>query len=265
MNTCWQKLLPFIKQKDWGGYSRRRPGDDKYMEYCSSWFVHQDMWTKLSDSIHICCTDSNLINHYHYLFLLAKPLTKDIVAAMRLLSSNPEAFKVPFILRDAIDLTRTVISRFLNFLITQAVPQIGNADRISVLEIHYQKLLNIMSELLALNPDFSVYQTLLSLHATAPTNPNYEISLKRNIYNGYCTQAAYELVTHIFCHESKLVFDWMKNGDALAVPDFHEAMKPVVEHFFETPLADMQPREFTPLTEVISKAADTVDEICKIL
>ena len=34
--------------------------------------------------------------------------------------------------------------------------------------------------------DFSIYHTLKELEKTAPTNPNFEITLKRNICNGYC-------------------------------------------------------------------------------
>ena len=266
MNECWQQLLPFIKLGDWGSYSHRQKGDEKYVEYCSSWYVHQDMWSKLTNFLHVEFTKRENLTDYHSLKLeKTLTLTDNIVSALNVLANGGCALENEFILRDSIDLTRTVIGRFMNYIIIKALASLGNKSRIHTLKEHYMRLMDIMSELLSLNDDFSIYQTKLCLEKTAPTNPNFEITLKRNIYNGYCSQGAYELTTYVFKPEGELAFDWLMTADGKTAPNFSEAMQKINKKFMDTPLEEMQPLARLNPQDVIHKAADAVRDLSVVI
>ena len=266
MNECWQTILPFIKLSDWGSYSKRKKGDEKFVEYCSNWYAHQDIWTKFPHFLNDQYDNYDIIiDYYTYRYNQVRQLSDDIVNALRMLADKPCLFDEQFILRDSIDITRTVLGRFMNYLAVQAIKEKGNKKCIQEIKRKYLKLMNIMSELLALNDDFSIYTTLKYLESVAPTNPDYEISLKRNINNTYCTQAAYELVTYVFIDEAESAFDWLMSSETDRKPDFAKHQQALNEKFLSTLLKDMQPAEKNELHTVILKAADAIEEIMKYI
>ena len=159
---------------------------------------------------------------------------------------------------------RTVISRFLNFTIIKALEKTGDEARVKTLEKHYLELMEILGELIAHNKDFSVYETLIGLSEEAPVNPEFETTLKRNIWNTYCSQAAYELVKNIFIEEGKIGFSHLAKPIGTE-PAFKEGMGKIRDNFFVTPLCDMQPNKLIPLDEVIIKAKNAIENLEKIL
>ena len=265
MNFSWQKLFPFIKLSDWGGYTKRSKDDENYVKYCPSWFVHQSMWVKLTIFLRQKPQpDSALVKYWNGKIEETRPMMKDIKEAHINLSENEDGFSNEFILRDTIDLTRTVISRFLNYTIIKAVEATGNKKRVEELRAHYLSLMEILGELIAHNKDFSVYETLEGLSKEAPVNPDFETTLKRNIWNTYCSQAVYELVKYIFIEEGKIGFSHLAKPLGTE-PVFNEPMKELKEKFFNTPLSKMQPVKLSPLSEVILKAAKAIEKTEKIL
>lgn len=266
MNECWQKLLPFIKLADWGSYSHRQKGDEKYVEYCANWFAHQDMWSKLTSFLQKEFGRLENLMDYHSLKLeKTLALTGNIVSALNKLADDGRALENAFILRDGVDMTRTVLGRFLNYILIKALSALGNERRIRLLKERYMRLMDIMAEVLSLNDDFSVYQTKLYLERTAPTNPRFELTLKRNIYNYYCSQGAYELIATVFKPEGELAFDWFMTADGKTPPDFSKAMQIINKKFFDTPLEDMQPPTRPDPQDVIRKAAAAVSELSEVL
>jgi len=265
MNNAWQLLFPFIKLSDWGGYTKRTPDDPDYVKYCPSWFVHQSMWVKLTIFLEQKPSpDSALVKYWNEKINETLPMMDDISKALITLSENKEAFSDEFVLRDTIDLVRTVLSRFLNYTIIKALESTGDEGRVNLLKNHYLKLMSILGDLLAHNNDFSVYETLKSLSEEAPVNPNFETTLKKNIWNTYCSQASYELVNHIFIAEGEIGFNHIAKPFG-TVTDFSEEMCAIRENFFNTPLADMQPEKLIPLDEVILNARRAITETAKIL
>ena len=259
MNECWQMLLPFIKLGDWGSYSHRQKGDEMYVEYCSNWYAHQDMWSKLTGFLHTEYGRHENLVDYHLLKLnYTLKLKENIVLALKKLCENPVALETEFILRDSIDLTRTIIGRFLNYIIIKALASLGDEEHLRKLKEYYLHFMDIMSDVLSLNDDFSIYSTKKYLESVAPVNPNYEITLKRNIYNNYCSQGAYELTTYVFKAEGEMVFDWFIKDGGKTSPDFSEAMKDIDKRFFDTPLEEMQPCKKLCPAKVISEAAEAV-------
>ena len=268
MNGIWQTLLPFIKQGDWGGYSRRKPGDENYAEYSSNWYTHADLWPKPTIFLDSgAANDDNLYANYALRLQRMLPLLDDVFTALKKLSLRPEALQNAFILRDALDLTRTVLGRVLSFALVSALAAAGSRERIEVLEARYLAALSAMTQLLSLHTDYSMYHTLRGLEAAAPTNPNFEITLKRNFMNQYCVQAAYEPASTVFTPEAQAVFDWLKQPDASldTRPDFTAVRDRLYGEFFTVPLASMQPDLIPAPEKAIADAVDAAAALAELL
>lgn len=273
MNDCWQKLLPFIKLGDWGGYSHRKENDEKFVELCGEWHAHQDIWTKLT---HFLAEEKyeNVVNYHLYKLSLTKPLIKDIVNALNNLASLGNNLSQQFLMRDSVDITRTVLGRFMNYLIVLALHEKYNENksesdkvlRIKELKKWYMSLMAIMYDLLSVNTDFSIYDTFEYIKGISETNPKFETTLKRNIYNIYCSQPACEMVSYLYMKEGDIGFNWLIDGPSDgSKPDFSEQMRVVNESFMNTPLKDMQPKTTPVLSEMILRASKAVEDLEKIL
>ena len=194
-----------------------------------------------------------------------KPMLPDILSAMKQLAQMDG--KQAFVLRDAMDLARTVLGRFMNYLIAASMARVNDKAFLKQAKALYPEMLAAMAGLVSLNDDFSVYQTLLELQKTAPVNPDFERTLKRNINNRYCAQPAYELITQVFAKESELAFDWLlQNEDEAADrPNFRSEMRAICKEFIETPLKTMQPTEKPTLEAAVLKAAQAVEAAAALL
>ena len=259
MNYAWQSILPFIKLGEWGGEGHARPYENKGVALCTSWFMHMDLWTRLCMFLSDGAGGSKreeLREYFLYKEAKSKALTNNITSALQTLSCNIDGLKEPFILRDSIDIVRTVLGRFLNYILINALDTIEDKERLCTLQLQYMELLDIMSEVLSLNTDFSVYHTLKELENTAPTNPDFEITLKRNICNAYCTQPAFELTNHIFKREAKVVFERLIHCGGEVDWDFKKEYQLILDDFMQTPLADMKPSEALQPEKVLMRAAE---------
>ncbi len=262
MNDCWQKMLPFIKLGEWGGEGTNYPKHCEKLNLCSSWYLHRDMWSNLILFINSPDSKSISLKEYYLKKIKAtEPLIKDTVAVINNLAEINSAVDNELILRDSIDIARTVLGRFLNFIIIKALCYLKDKGKLKVYKESYLNLLNIMAELLTLNDDFSIYHTLKDLEKTAPTNPNFEITLKRNICNGYCSQAAYELVTEMFIPEGEAVFDALINSTDDTLPKLSRERTAIFESFIEKQLKDMQAKSRYELKEVFIKAINEIVNI----
>lgn len=181
-----------------------------------------------------------------------------------MIADNNEAFEDDFVLRDSIDIARTVLGKFMNLIIFKAVEKLEDKAFIQTIKQLYIKAIDVMEELLSLNSDFSLYDTLKYLETVAPTNPDFEITLKRNIYKYYCCQPAYELVAYIFKDECDVAFDWLMTTDGKNVPDFSEAMNVINKRFMDTPLKEMQPVKKVNPKDVFMNVASVVGEMANI-
>jgi len=261
MNECWQQLLPFIKLGDWGGYSRRSPDDEKYLEYFKDWYAHQDIWTKPLRFMSTRRKEEHLLKYFDRKIAQTLPTLNGAIDALKKLAADRNALLNTFILRDAVDMARTVLGRMLNFLWIKGVAAIGDVERIEQLRNYYFEAHGIMQQLLSLNSDFSVYQTLKSLEATAPTNPNFEPVLKRNIGNEYCSQPAYELVSYLLKDEANATFDYLLTENKGEIYDFNTKYNEIFARFEKMPLKDMQPVDIPAPDEIILKAALCVERL----
>ena len=188
------------------------------------------------------------------------PLLENGVTVLRNLSALPAAaWENPFVRRDAVDLARTVAGRFLNLALMQisvlAASDASPESRIA-LAGRFLNLLESLADILSLHEDYSMYQTLRELAAVCPVNPDFERTLKHNLVNGYCRQYAYEPVRFLFPQECRAALDWAcLPREAREKADPSQAGAKFADHFFDTPLAEMQPGQPAAPDEVLAKAA----------
>ena len=106
-----------------------------------------------------------------------------------------------------------------------------------------------------------MYQTLKHLEATAPTNPDFEPVLKRNVCNFYCTQPAFELTAYLYKDEANMIFDYLREEHSEKNHDFMGEYKEIYARFEKMSLKDMQPCNIPAPDEIILKAATCVERI----
>ncbi len=260
LNDTWQTALPIIKLGDWGGYSHRQKGDPDWEKYIPNWPVHREMWPDILHMFPFTIQDDHIQAHFRYQLDRSLPLLENGVTVLRNLSALPAAaWENPFVRRDAVDLARTVAGRFLNLALMQisvlAASDSSPESRIA-LAGRFLNLLESLADILSLHEDYSMYQTLRELAAVCPVNPDFERTLKHNLVNGYCRQYAYEPVRFLFPQECRAALDWAcLPREAREKADPSQAGAKFADHFFDTPLAEMQPGQPAAPDEVLAKAA----------
>jgi hypothetical protein len=260
MNGCWQQLLPLIKTGDWGGYSRRTPEDDKYLEYFNGWYTHQDIWSKPLDVVKkIVVRGDGLIKFYNNKAKKVRPTLDAAVNALTTLACDKTAFGSEFILRDSVDMARTVLGKLLNFVFIRAIESRQDKSRLNELGSIYFEGIELMQNLLSVNKDFSIKDTLDYIRTVTDTNPDFEKTLKRNIGNRYCSQAAYELVAYPIKKEAQAAFDMLYSKDDLDGDECSVAFKKIFADFEKIPLDSLQPCDILAPEQAILQTAEFVN------
>jgi hypothetical protein len=179
-------------------------------------------------------------------------LADTVVKLGKILSTKNDEF----ISRDAIDIIRTIVGRCLNFLYAKAIFNFDDKELINAIRPVYFELLDGLSELLYLSDDFSMYATLNALKATAPTNPDFERTLKENIGCDYCRQYCFEQIELLYKKETEAAFDWMLNHSRAERPNLVSIKTAVKEEYMTTPLESIAGKEkadVLALTERLSQ------------
>lgn len=266
MNSSWQQMLPFIKCGDWGGYSHRTPDDvDFYEHFCGS-YTHCDLWTRpLYASKYISKNIEQYSKFYEHKAKKIKPTIDGVVCAIKNLSQSSEALKETFVLRDAVDMTRTALGRVLNYILIKTLTSFGDEEKTLTLKNYYFEALDIMEKLLSLNSDFSMYKTIEHLRVTAPTNPDFENTLKRNVCNFYCYQPVYEVVRGLLKDKANVLYTWIIEEKADPNIDLIARQGELYSNFERIPLKDLQPESIPQSNDIISKAAELIETVKDII
>ncbi len=264
MNECWQLMLPIIQTKDWGGYGTPyKPDDPRYPEICPMWMVHSYLWTHASQVV------SRLIELEEQYKPFYKAKTKETItafpAAIKALRkiSEIDKFDNEFVLRDSIDMARTVATRMLDLLLAKAIYSDGNRKLVAQIKEVYMPVLENLADAVSLNSDNSILNTLNELKATAPTNPDFEKTLKRNICCEYCEQSAYELIVGRYIEETNDAFEWLLSDDRNNIARLNPGS--YYARFIEKPLESLQPTERPEAIAVFRAIADSVEKALEVL
>ena len=266
MNECWQMMLPIIKTKDWGGYGTPyQPDDPKYPEICPLWYVHSYIWTRPMNAIQRLTHPDNEAKYKSFYLSKTEETIPTFPAAIKALRglAQLDRFDDEFVLRDSIDMARTVLTRMLDLLFAKSVFFRNDRNLVAELKGAYLNCLDNLKDAISLNSDNSILSTLNELKTVAPTNPDFELTLKHNICCDYCEQSAYELIVGRFIDEGRDAFDW------LLCEDKDNAHRPTSEKyytkFYETPLESLQPTEIPKARSAFIDVADTVEKALEIL
>lgn len=262
MNSCWQSFLPFLKLSSWGGYTEvSAPGESFATE--SYWNTHSDIFTK---PVWFLTVDRNRKPVAEYYELTVKKAKKELGAIESVIMGLSQIVSETgsgFIIRDSIDIVRTVCGRFLNYLLAKSFYKFGEPCDIEVEKEHYLYLMTLLSDLLRCGKDFSVFETLKGLSDTAPVNPDFERTLKENILNVYCRQYAVELIDTVFLKEGEEVFAWINAPYDMAL--LRKKSEEICSSFIKTPLSEMQKKPEKSLSELMKLICEEIALIGKIL
>lgn len=259
MNEIWQKFMPIIKFGDWGGYTERQYGDEEYEKYIKQWDVHREMWANYK--MITAQKSDHIIEHYKYKLKEFENLYSIGSDVLRDLSGLPEScWSEKFILRDGIDIARTIIGRIMNILIMKAevFKADGVTDKIAEIKDVFLNLMSLLAKILGHNEDFSMYSTLQKISDVCPVNKNFEKTLKNNFVNEYCRQYAYEPMRYLYPKECSMAFDELIS---CTKPDFSDKYENVLINFMNKPLSEMQPINDCSVRILLEKAAHCIDKL----
>lgn len=258
MNDAWKAALPVIQLGDWGSRTQRSPECDNYEDYANMRFSHNDIWTRLTLFLTMHDSDDPVLRRFFIKRLEKYRLVTGSAAdALKYLPRNITRDKDPLVFRDTLDLTKTMLGRYMNLIVMVALEHAGEESRIHALKEQYTVLMDIMVDLLGLHPDYSMLDTLNALKETAPVNPRFEHTLKQNLCNSYCLQAAYEPARFLYRKEIDIGFHYLMAGSSDKTR-LTEERKAILSEFWEKPLCDMQPNTSCDIALLISAAADAI-------
>ena len=186
------------------------------------------------------------------------------VSVLRKLAKMPTEDQM--LRRDIFDIARTVIGRYTDIAIRLAETNYLRKDRYMFTAMEAaSSLMGLLRDLLASHKDFSLLESLLRLQRTAPTNPNFERTLKNNAENGYCRSYIYENAAFLDVPEMEILFSEVRkafeNGTDIDRESVNSRMSKNRDRYFETPLSDMKPCHLPPLSDILNKAADVIESV----
>ena len=276
MNALWQAALPMIKMGDWGGVTQRPESDPEAKKYTSTHAVTREMWTNMFDSFlwsvlepyrtanFTYKADHGVSIHDHFAYKLEAHAAELADAANVLLAALPFADSDDaFIRRDVMDICRTTLGRYMNFLLMRII-LIADTDnaRASALRASFDKLMHLLGELLAHHEDYSMYASLKRLAVEAPVTENFEQTLKKNALARYCRSYVAEPARYLYPKECRVILDWICTEKSIRPDvDFHSVRKALTDEFMDLPLAEMQAPPAYGISEILTSAATVMKKI----
>ena len=128
-----------------------------------------------------------------------------------------------------------------------------------------EKLMGALRDILGSHADFSLRESLRHMQAVAPTNPNFEITLKNNAENTYCRSYIYENTAYLYVPEMEILFSEVKKAFAQSTEMDRTRIQIRTaqnrERFFRTPLCEMRPACVPELQKILTDAADEIESI----
>jgi hypothetical protein len=256
MLSIWDLLFPIVNMHAWSA--------DKMVRNETDFFFNPFECNSFSPEAETC---------YNKLLQTAKENSGAAVVILDLLSKM--SFKDEFARRDCFDIARTICGRYITASLQLAQKRfalwrkgLAQAEDIRLTFGVVLELLDALACLLGLHADFSLYETLEKLKATAPVNPYFEQTLKNNASAPYCRSYIYENVRYLYIPETKLLFYWIEynisagnRGEILKKEDFLASKAQIKETYNNTPLSAMRPSKNCTFAESVVKMKNVIDKI----
>ena len=248
MLAIWKKMLPIARLITWAG-----PADES--------MIGDDLYEYIRERAPFKAEEGK-----KYEIILA-PFMETKAAAMEILSMLTE---IPLddekTRRDAFDVARTVIGRFINAAILKA--QIcftkGDSEGQEAASLAAIDLLSALTQVLGGHEDYSLLASLERLKTETETNPNFEKTLKNNAECSYNRAHIYENAAYLYLPETKIWLGAALEAAKAGKPiDKNSAIAEIQKNrsvYFETPLAKMK-RESKPLATVAQAALRAIEAL----
>ncbi len=253
MKDIWEIFLPLLPLSYWS-FDREDgigvlTGRDQFLDICHGYFLlinHPDGSKPGAFVLQYekACRDALLRFAPH------RNAYSKVFAALAALTD--EMRENAMLYRDAVDLARSALCRYINDLemslelkIRAAIRGEADADDIPYESKRIMLALTLFADLLALLPEYSLNDTLARLKQEAPVNPHFAQTLKDNAFDGYCRSHIYEIIRYAVLPEHLEYFKWLERylrGEAPEI-DFKKVRRRSKERFLYTPLGEMAPKE----------------------
>jgi hypothetical protein len=275
MKRVWSSFLTLSQSKHWGQY-RVKPNEILMKE-------PQFRILSLGSFINLTPEVVTILETEIQRLHPGLKLVPDVLKELAGMSDN--SYDNPYWRRDALDMARTIADNALftslasGACLMEAWKQ-RKADPADIRQLQKlsQELLAVMSDLLAMSDDFSMYASLLRLSdakvlgGVQPVlNLHTEQTLKGNAENDYCRSHQYELVEYVYRPELDVywnfVFNRIKSGDRTewkSPQEFAEQEKIIQDRFYDTPLKDMAPskiRNAKKLADILTRLENQVNKL----
>ena len=248
MLAIWKKMLPIARLMTWAG-----PADES--------MIGDDLYEDIRERAPFKAEEGK-----KYEIILA-PFMETKAAAIQILSMLTE---IPLddekTRRDAFDVVRTVIGRFINAAILRAEISFAKKDAEGVEKASQiaVSLIQALGLLLGGHEDYSLLASLERLRTETEVNPNFERTLKNNAEHEYNRAHIYENAVYLYLPEAKLWLGAATEAAKAGVPLDKNVLKAEMERiravYFDTPLKEMK-REHKPLSEVAMQAKDIIEQL----
>ncbi len=246
MLAIWKKMLPIAKLMTWAG-----PTDGS--------MIGDDLYEHIQGRAPFSVEDAEKNEIILAPFMETKDAALEILAMLTEIPLDDKKTR-----RDAYDIVRTVIGRFINAAILQAEICFAKGDANGVTKASQiaVSLLEELGLLLGGHEDYSLLASLERLKTETETNPNFERTLKNNAECDYNRAHIYENAVYLYLPEAKLWLGAAAEAANAGVPFDKKGLKADMEKirtvYFETPLSEMK-RESKPLYEVAMKAKEIIE------
>ena len=250
MMRLWRDFMPIVELESWSM-------DSKYPEsVCGDLFVSPLGKIDFSDK------NADAYRSRAALILEQRDVAVSILECLAALSCSDELTR-----RDFYDIARTIVSRFTNGAILYAesiYTQRADIDKLERAMANAIDMLECLTDILSSHEDYSMLSTLTLLQKTEMTNPNFEITLKRNAESWYCRSYIYENAEYLYLPEIKNLFDEIllsaREDRERNIDVINELNEKAIKEYYDTPLSKMKRRDVS-FYDALVKSAKTIKSL----
>ena len=269
MGEIWEKFLPVIKMRGFVGPQQSHAFLIGEHAFNLRTYIYNG--SDLSSDPRPLFYQKEFLRIFSDAFKVMPGLLRDLAKIDYSSSSS-------FLKRDMIDIARSIVGRLIlggicKFSLEYDAFRKGDGTREKLIHLYQilDKVYPLLTDLLDVHEDYSLYDSLRELQEKHECNPDFEQTLKGNAENGYCRSYMSELARAVYHKEFRICFapfmEKIVKGDTsiLLLQDDENtkiAYEKMIDEFYAMPLAELAPDhgkavEKLPATlEALAKAAE---------
>lgn len=258
MKAVWMKFLPTVKLMHW---NMREDTAGWYASY--HYYTPKNYLSTLQNK-----QEDGLINGLER-SQVKKAVASALEAVQGLVGLSQEAYQNQWIVRDAIDICRTVVGRVIHILmINEGLVILSKQNKqekektLRSYALLLENLFDALQRILSSMEEFSLYHTLIGLSKESRVYDGFEQTLKNNTVADYCRTNIYETVRELFIPEQTILQQELLRYVTDETYDMQSAFavkqKEILQKYMETPLAEIARAEKHTVQDAIQFAYETL-------